>query len=79
MSQKYKFGRKKHRNPDSKYAFSPEQLDKDIEANAQRVERKKEHLKEMIGVEITRDPIHMEETFSVLIDVLQDVKKQYDL
>lgn len=79
MSQKYKFGRKKHRNPDSKYAYVPEQLDKDIEANAQRVERKKEHLKEMISVEITRDPIRMEETFSVLIDVLRETKDRYGL
>ncbi|WYU49992.1 hypothetical protein MHH67_11375 [Bacillus sp. FSL K6-0047] len=79
MSQKYKFGRKGHRNPDSKYAFSPERLDEDAKANIERAVRKKKHLIDLIEGEITSDPSRMQETFSFFIEVLQDVKKQYDL
>lgn len=79
MSQKYNFGRKKHRNPDSKYAYDPEQLDEDIKANIQRIERKREHIKRLISEEITSEPMRMEETMSLLIDVLRETKDRYGL
>ncbi|WZY36107.1 hypothetical protein NSR02_07105 [Bacillus sp. FSL W8-1122] len=78
MSQ-YNYGRKKHRNPDSKYAYDPEKLDDDIKANIQRIERKRERIKRVINEEITSEPTRMEETFSLMIDVLREKKKQYGL
>ncbi|PAF08686.1 hypothetical protein CHH65_13950 [Shouchella clausii] len=79
MSQKYNYGRKKDRNPDSKYAYDPEKLDDDIKANIQRIERKRERIKRVINEEITSEPTRMEETFSLMIDVLREKKKQYGL
>ena len=78
MSQ-YNYGRKKHRNPDSKYAYDPEKLDDDIKANIQRIESKREHIKRVLSEEITSEPTRMEETFSLMIDVLREKKKQYGL
>ncbi|PAE90920.1 hypothetical protein [Shouchella clausii] len=78
MSQ-YNYGRKKHRNPDSKYAYDPEKLDDDIKANIQRIERKRERIKRVINEEITSEPTRMEETLSLLIDVLRETKDRYGL
>ncbi|MEK3756759.1 hypothetical protein MHB73_21200 [Bacillus sp. FSL K6-6483] len=79
MSQKYNYGRKKDRNPDSKYAYDPEKLDDDIKANIQRIERKREHIKRVVSAEITSEPTRMEETLSLLIDVLRETKDRYGL
>lgn len=79
MIQKYNYGRKKDRNPDSKYAYDPERLDEDIKANIQRIERKREHIKRVLSEEITSEPTRMEETLSLMIDVLREKKKQYGL
>jgi hypothetical protein len=63
----------------SKYEFNPEQFDIDVENNRLRYEDSRE----LIHAELTRlmeaDPVRLDETFSIMLDVMREFKKRYNL
>ncbi len=60
----------------SKYDFAPEQLDKDIQANKERYERKKEHVRALIEGTFKSDPVRADETFNIFIAVLREIREK---
>jgi hypothetical protein len=59
----------------SKYEFNPEQFDIDVENNRLRYE----DTRALIHAELTRiieaNPVRLEETFSIMLDVMREFKK----
>ncbi|KEF40451.1 hypothetical protein M670_00477 [Schinkia azotoformans MEV2011] len=73
----YTFGRKSWKNPDSKYAYAPDdQFDKDVKANFERYENRKAELKSLLVSEINKDPHRQKETLSIIIDVHREIKEE---
>ena len=59
----------------SKYEMDPSRLDKDVQVNRERLERKKDHIKQLVEGTLTSDPVRQDETFSVFLEVLREWKE----
>ena len=76
---KYSFGRKHWRNPDSKYAYAPDdQLDKDIKAHQERKGRKKDTIQAMVEGMMKSDPTRQEETFQMFVETLKEWREKHE-
>ena len=62
----------------SKYELNPEQFDIDIANHQKRYDEKKKEVDEKVRAILSEDPVRMEETFSMILDVMRDVKTYYD-
>ena len=77
---KYMFGKKHWKNPDSKYSYVNEnQLDVDILKNKERYNLTRQDVKKEILERFKSDPVRLEETFSMYIDVLRELKNEYNI
>lgn len=63
----------------SKYEFNPEQFEIDVSNNLQRYSVKKQTLSHKIHAILKEDPVRMDESFSMLLDILREVKTDYKL
>ncbi|WP_147294889.1 hypothetical protein [Oceanobacillus arenosus] len=59
---------------DGKYERNPNQLDEDLKANMERLERKKDHIEQLVLGTFKSDPVRQDETFSIFVEVLRDWK-----
>lgn len=63
----------------SKYEFNPEQFDIDAENNRLRYDEQHTSIKAELTRLIEADPVRLSETFSIMLDVMREFKKQYNL
>lgn len=63
----------------SKYEFNPGQLDEDIHINQVRYSKLKEKIHNEIMSNFKNDPFRMDETFSIYLDVLREIKAEWKL
>ena len=67
--------RKQSGNPSSKYAFNPEQLEKDLQAK----EDERNTFKDMVRHLVLLNPSKMDLRFRDLIDVAKELKQEFNL
>lgn len=60
----------------SKYEFAPDQFEVDIALNQKRFEAKKEEIRLQITKTLESEPTRMDETFSLYVEVLREMKEQ---
>lgn len=58
----------------SKYEFAPERFELDIKMNQQRYEGKKKEIQNQVKKMLEGDPVRMDETISMYVEVLRDLK-----
>lgn len=76
MSRYSKTGRvAKCGSMDSKYFGNPEQFEKDI----QKKEAYRQKVKESIRQIVLQDPSRMDQRFRIAIDVLKEIKEEFNL
>ncbi|WP_050613311.1 hypothetical protein [Bacillus testis] len=63
----------------SKYEFDTKQLDLDIQANIDRHRSMKESIRKEILAKLKQDAPRMEQTFSIYLEVLRDIKHEWKL
>lgn len=63
----------------SKYEFNPEQLDVDVQNNILRHKHQKELIHNLVMSEIKKDGSRMDQTFSIFLEVLREIKEEYTL
>ena len=62
-------------DPSSKYGYNPAQLDIDVARNREETEKYKKELKELI----TRDPTRIKNRYYIAIDVLLEIKREFNI
>jgi len=63
----------------SKYEYNPNQLDEDVLENAIRYRKTKELIREEILENFQKDASRMEQTFSIYLEVLREIKNEWNL
>ncbi|MED0951148.1 hypothetical protein P4T70_24170 [Bacillus mobilis] len=63
----------------SKYEYHPEKLEKDVLNNQKRYERKSQEIKEELSRLLKNEPSRMNETFSMMLQSLRELKEEYHL
>ena len=63
----------------SKYEYNPEQFDIDMKNNYLKRYVKKNMMTETIESWIAEDPSRMKDVYNMLIDVIVDLKKKYNI
>ena len=63
----------------SKYEFNTDQFEKDIQANKERYDNQKQSIKDEIVANLHRDGSRLDETFSIYIEVLLELKSEYNI
>lgn len=63
----------------SKYEFEPDLFNKDIQKNKERYDNKILSIQKVVLCQIEEDPSRMNETFSMFIEVLKGMKREYGL
>lgn len=61
----------------SKYEFNPEQFDIDVENNRLRYLDKYSQVYGELTMIMESDPTRLDETFSIILDVMREFKKEY--
>ncbi|PAD85063.1 hypothetical protein CHH57_01770 [Niallia circulans] len=63
----------------SKYEFSPEQIDKDIQNKIDKHQQLKRSIHNSIMEFISSEPHKMDQTFSTILEVMREIKQEYKL
>lgn len=63
----------------SKYEFNPEQFEIDVENNIKRYKNKKDSAKQEIIKILESDPTRLDESFSMVLEILREIKEKYKL
>lgn len=63
----------------SKYEFNPEQFEIDVQNNINRYMELKDNIKEELHKIILQDPSRMSTTFTCVLEVLREIKQEYNL
>lgn len=63
-----------------KYDLAPsDQLDKDVKATIERYKQRKIEIKNLLVSEINKNPFNQKETFSMIIEILREIKQEKEL
>ena len=62
-------------NPDSKYTYCPEQLEKDLQAK----ENERNTFKDLVRHLVLLDPSKMDLRFRDLLDIAKEIKQEFNL
>lgn len=71
--------RKQSQMGTSKYEFNPEQFEIDVENNRIRYLGKYTDIYSALEQQIESDPVRIDETFSIMLDVMREFKKKYGI
>ncbi|SME50079.1 hypothetical protein BACERE00183_04389 [Bacillus cereus] len=63
----------------SKYEYNPEKFEKDVLNNKKRYEGKSQKIKEELSRLLKNEPSRMNETFSMMLHSLRELKEEYHL
>ncbi|WP_242290366.1 MULTISPECIES: hypothetical protein [unclassified Bacillus cereus group] len=63
----------------SKYEYNPEKFEKDVLNNKKRYEGKSQEIKEELSRLLKNEPSRMNETFSMMLQSLRELKEEYHL
>ncbi|MDX5808732.1 MULTISPECIES: hypothetical protein [unclassified Bacillus cereus group] len=63
----------------SKYEYNPEKFEKDVLNNEERYHGKSQEIKEELSILLKNEPSRMNETFSMMLQSLRELKEEYHL
>lgn len=63
----------------SKYEYNPEKFEKDVLNNEERYLEKSQEIKEELSILLKNEPSRMNETFSMMLQSLRELKEEYHL
>jgi hypothetical protein len=63
----------------SKYEFNPEQFEIDIQNKIIKHQQEKQEIQTILTNILRRDAFKMDQTFSIILDVLREIKVEYKL